>query len=57
MIRFIENIIFILSIAAMVTFGASVYYFRSHGVENDVTTSAWVLGLAMIPVSFFVQKT
>lgn len=42
--------------AAMVAFGVALYYYRMHGIENGVTTAGWVLGLAMVPVSFFVQS-
>lgn len=56
MIRFIENIIFLLLVFGMFGFGALVYYYRCHDIENHVTTAAYLIGWCMLPVSFFVQK-
>lgn len=54
--RFLQNIIYLTMMAAMVVFGAAVYYYRMHGIENGVTTAGWMIGLAMAPVSFFIKS-
>lgn len=56
MLTFLQNIAYLTFMAMLVAFGVAFYYCRVHGIENPITYSGYILGFAMVPVSFFVQK-
>ena len=55
MIRFIENIVYLALLATLFGFGAIVFYFRTHGIDNQCTLAMACMGWAAVPVRLFYE--